>query len=78
MQKASNADDVLAQIAASDVELAGGKLHESFSRLINFIRTHSGDEREQAKTHLLELFAIVGDQEPLVPKARRDLASALF
>ena len=78
MQKASNADDVLAQIAASDVELAGGKLQESFSRLINFIRTHSGDEREQAKTHLLELFAIVGDQEPLVPKARRDLASALF
>lgn len=78
MQKANNTDDVLAQIAASDIELAGGKLQESFSRLINFIRTHAGDDREKAKTHLLELFGIVGDQEPLVPKARRDLASALF
>ncbi len=78
MQKASNQDDVLAQIAASDIELAGGKIQESFNRLINFIRTHTGDEREQAKSHLLQLFEIVGDQEPLVPKARRDLASALF
>lgn len=78
MQQASNQDDVLAQIAASDIELAGGKIHESFNRLINFIRTHSDQEREQAKAHLLQLFEIVGDQEPLVPKARRDLASALF
>lgn len=78
LKRAQELDDVDAQIAVSDIELASSKLQESFNRLINFIRTHTGEDREKAKNHLLYLFEIVGDQEPLVPKARRDLASALF
>jgi putative thioredoxin len=78
LKNAENLDDVQAQIAASDIELASQKMEESFKRLLNFIRTHDGDDREAAKKQLLYLFEIVGDQEPLVPKTRRDLASALF
>lgn len=78
LKNAENLDDVEAQIAASDIELASQKMEESFKRLLDFIRTHAGDEKETAKKHLLYLFEIVGDQEPLVPKTRRDLASALF
>lgn len=78
LKKAENLDDVQAQIAASDVELASQKMEESFKRLLNFIRAHTGDEKEAAKKQLLYLFEIVGDQEPLVLKTRRDLASALF
>jgi putative thioredoxin len=78
LKNAENLDDVEAQIAASDIELASQKMEESFKRLLDFIRTHAGDDKETAKKHLLYLFEIVGDQEPLVPKTRRDLASALF
>ncbi|MFY9325046.1 MAG: tetratricopeptide repeat protein [Candidatus Nanopelagicales bacterium] len=78
LKNAENLDDVEAQIAASDIELASQKMEESFKRLLDFIRTHAGDDKEIAKKHLLYLFEIVGDQEPLVPKTRRDLASALF
>lgn len=78
LQKALNLDDLEAQISAADIEFASQKMGESFTRLIDYIRNHSGDERDKAKAHLLYLFEIAGDQEPLVVKARRDLASALF
>jgi putative thioredoxin len=78
LQKALNLDDLEAQISAADIEFASQKMAESFTRLIDYIRNHSGDERGKAKAHLLYLFEIAGDQEPLVVKARRDLASALF
>jgi putative thioredoxin len=78
LQKALNLDDLDAQIAAADIEFASQKMGESFNRLIDYIRNHSGAERDKAKAHLLYLFEIAGDHEPLVVKARRDLASALF
>jgi putative thioredoxin len=78
LQKALNLDDLEAQISAADIEFASQKMGESFTRLIDYIRNHSGDERDKAKAHLLYLFEIAGDQEPLVVRARRDLASALF
>jgi putative thioredoxin len=78
LQKALNLDDLDAQIAAADIEFASQKMAESFNRLIDYIRNHSGEERDKAKAHLLYLFEIAGDQEPLAVKARRDLASALF
>jgi len=78
LQKALNLDDLEAQIAAADIEFASQKMGESFTRLIDYIRNHAADERDKAKAHLLYLFEIAGDQEPLVVKARRDLASALF
>ena len=34
--------------------------------------------RPQARLHLLELFAVVGNEDPRVLAGRRDLASALF
>jgi len=78
LQKALNLNDLDAQIAAADIEFASQKMAESFNRLIDYIRNHSGEERDKAKAHLLYLFEIAGDQEPLAVKARRDLASALF
>jgi putative thioredoxin len=78
LQKALNLNDLDAQIAAADIEFASQKMGESFNRLIDYIRNHSGEERDKAKAHLLYLFEIAGDQEPLAVKARRDLASALF
>ena len=46
--------------------------------LIETVRRTSGDERNQARAHLVELFDVVGADDPRVGKARMQLASALF
>lgn len=71
-------NDLTLQKQASDIDIAMGRFEEGFNRLITFIKNHSGDERKEAKDHLLALFNVVPTEDPALLKARRDLASALF
>ena len=71
-------DDVDAQLLVADLDLLGGHVDDAFRRLIDLVRRTSGDERDQARLHLIELFAVVGNDDPRVLRARQDLASALF
>ena len=73
-----NPTDLDLAIKASDVQVAMGQLEEAFARLISFIKAHPGDERKEAKEHLLTLFSLFPADDPTLIKARRDLASALF
>lgn len=75
---AESPDDVDAQTLVADLDLLGGHVDDAFGRLIDLIRRTSGDEREKARTHLVGLFAAVGNDDPRVLKARQALASALF
>jgi putative thioredoxin len=77
-QAADQPDDVAAQIQAADLDVLGGHVAEAFSRLVDAIRRASGDDRDRLRTHLLELFDVVGPEDPRVRKARSSLASALF
>lgn len=72
------ADDVPAQLVAADVQLAEGDVDGAFGRLLATVRRAAGDERESARTRLVELFAIVGPDDPRVATARRDLSRALY
>jgi len=79
MAKAAAAPtDVEAQFAAADAELMGGATAQAFARLVELIRNTGGADRESARVRLLELFETVGQSDPAVLKARRDLMSALF
>jgi putative thioredoxin len=71
-------DDIDAQLAAADLELAGQNAEQAFARLIAVVRRTAGDERNKARTHLVGLFDLFAADDPRVAKARRDLASALF
>jgi putative thioredoxin len=71
-------DDVDAQLAASDVELAEQRIDQAFARLIGTVRRTSGDDRDRARTHLVGLFELFPPEDPRVARARRELASALF
>lgn len=75
---AERPDDVQAQIDAADVDAVGGHVEDAFLRLIDVVRRTAGDERDAARTHLLSLFEVIGNQDPRVQKARRSLMSALF
>jgi putative thioredoxin len=70
--------DVEAQIKVADIELAGGKIEESFNRLLGVVRRTSGDEREQARKHLVSLFDLLPPNEPQVKKTRAALSALLF
>lgn len=71
-------DDVPAQTLVADLDLLGGHVDDAFDRLINLVRRTSGPERDAARTHLIGLFGAVGNEDPRVQRARRDLTSALF
>jgi len=75
---AEQPDDVDAQTLAADLDLLGGHVDDAFGRLIDLVRRTSGDDRDRARTHLLGLFAAVGNDDPRVLKGRQGLASALF
>jgi putative thioredoxin len=75
---AARPDDVEAQILVADLDLLGGHVEDAFRRLLDVVRRTAGDERTTTRLHLIELFAVVGNEDQRVLKARRDLASALF
>lgn len=75
---AENPTDVAAQSLVADLDILGGHVEDAFLRLIDLVRATSGDEREQARVHLVQLFAVVGAHDERVRKARTALMSALF
>jgi len=78
LQKASDRKDFASQMDLADLELMKGNPGAGFAVLINAIKISSGEDRDKIRARLLELFVVVGDSDPEVIKARRDLASALF
>jgi putative thioredoxin len=75
---AADPDDVAAQILVADLDLLGGHVEDSFDRLLELVCRTSGAERDRVRLHLIELFAVVGNDDPRVLKGRQRLASALF
>jgi len=70
--------DVDAQLAVADLDVAGGKVEDAFVRLIDVVRVTAGDDRERARQRLVELFDVVGNEDPRVVQARQQLATALY
>jgi putative thioredoxin len=75
---AERRDDVDAQTMVADLDMLGGHVEDAFTRLVDLVRRTSGAERDRARTHLLGLFAAVGNEDPRVLRGRQQLASALF
>lgn len=71
-------DDVDAQTLVADLDLLDGRVEEAFDRLVGLVRRSGGSERDDAREHLLGLFAAVGNDDARVLKGRQLLASALF
>ncbi|MEV8047574.1 tetratricopeptide repeat protein [Streptomyces griseoluteus] len=70
--------DAEAQIAAADLDLVGGHVEDAFGRLTDTVSRTAGDDRDAVRRRLLELFEVVGADDPRVVAARRALARALF
>jgi putative thioredoxin len=77
-EAAENPGDVAAQIKVADIELATGRVEEAFNRLLGVVRRTTGEERDQARVHLVSLFEILPPRDQNVTKARSALSALLF
>lgn len=75
---ADDPDDVPAQLRVADLDLAGGHIEDAFGRLVETVRRSVGEERNSARVRLLDLFEVVGPEDPRVIAARAALARVLF
>ncbi|MFF7214242.1 tetratricopeptide repeat protein [Streptomyces sp. NPDC008238] len=70
--------DVAAQIAVADLDLVGGHVEDAFGRLVDTVRRTVGEDRDTVRLRLLELFEVIGADDPRVTAARAALARVLF
>ncbi len=70
--------DVEAATIVADLDVVGGHVEDAFGRLLDIVRTGDDEARDRARTHLLGLFAVVGNHDERVRAGRTALMSALF
>ncbi|MEV6728994.1 MULTISPECIES: tetratricopeptide repeat protein [unclassified Streptomyces] len=75
---AEDPKDPAAQIAAADLDLVGGHVEDAFGRLVDTVRVTAGADRDAVRVRLLELFEVIGADDPRVAAARTALARVLF
>lgn len=75
---AARPHEVDAQLAVADLDVFAGAVEDAFARLVDLVAATRGDERERARLRLVELFEVLGTDDPRVVAARRALASALY
>jgi len=75
---AEHPGDVAAQAKVADIDIASGRIEEAFNRLLGVVRRTSGEERDQARAHLVSLFELLPPNDPQVRKARSALSALLF
>lgn len=71
-------DDTEAQMLVADLDLSGGHVEDAFLRLLELVGARSGDAKQDVRLRLLDLFEIVGLDDPRVAAARRRLTTLLY
>ena len=77
-EAAASPGDVDAQLLMADFQMASGDAEQAFDRVLGVIKRTSGDERNTARLHLLDLFEILPPNDDRVKKARTQLSLLLF
>lgn len=67
-----------AQLLVADLDITGGHVEDAFDRLLELFAAVDTEQRGAVRERLLELFAIVGESDPRVSRARSRLTSLLF
>lgn len=75
---AADPTDIEAAFAVADLDITGGHVEDAFRRLINLFKAVAPEDKTRVRERLLELFEVVGNQDPRVNKARAELMMALF
>jgi putative thioredoxin len=71
-------DDIAAQLAVADLDVSGGHVDDAFARLLDLFPRLDQAGKDAVRARLLELFEIVGTDDPRVAAARRRLTGLLY
>jgi putative thioredoxin len=75
---AANPGDLEAQLDVADLDLSGGHVDDAFARLLELFPTLDAGGKGTVRERLIELFEVVGTDDPRVAAARRRLANLLY
>lgn len=75
MREAAEEGAEFSKAAARALE---GQHEEALSELLSVVREGPGQRRDRARELMLDVFRVLGDDDPLARRYRRDLTSALF
>ena len=75
---AQNPDDIAAQLDVADLDVVGGHVEDAFGRLVSLISRLADEDRERVRRRLIELYAVIGNNDPRVAASRQKLARVLF
>lgn len=75
---AADPGDLGAQLDVADLDLSGGHVDDAFARLLELFPGLDADGKRTVRERLIELFEVVGTEDPRVVAARRRLANLLY
>lgn len=75
---AASPDDLGAQLDVADLDLSGGHVDDAFDRLLTLFPGLDADGKKLVRERLVELFEVVGTDDPRVAVARRRLTTLLY
>ena len=75
---AADPEDLAAQLDVADLDIVGGHVEDAFARLVSLIARLVDDDRERVRRRLIELYAVIGNNDPRVAASRQKLARVLF
>lgn len=75
---ASDPENIAAQLAVADLDVAGGHLDDAFARLFEMFAGLDQADKDAVRERLLSYFEIAGAEDPRVSAARRRLTSFLY
>ncbi|MDJ0378673.1 tetratricopeptide repeat protein [Cryobacterium sp. PH31-L1] len=75
---ASAPDDLDAQLLVADLDLSGGHIEDAFDRLLSLFPAQPAPGRNAIRERILELFEVVGQDDPRVPPTRSRLTALLY
>jgi putative thioredoxin len=71
-------DDLDAQLLVADLDLSGGHIEDAFDRLLGLFPGQDAAGKNVIRQRMLELFEVVGTDDPRVPPARKRLTALLY
>lgn len=75
---ASAPDDLDAQLLVADLDLSGGHVEDAFDRLLTLFPAQDAAGKNTIRERILELFEVVGLDDPRVPPTRSRLTALLY
>ena len=71
-------DDLDAQLLVADLDLSGGHIEDAFDRLLSLFPQQLPPGRNTIRERILELFEVIGAEDPRVGPTRKRLTALLY